>query len=297
MKSMRQRADHRRRQEREQHADDEARAPPRSVNMLRRERPEPAEIDRQQRQDGAELDQHREGLAEGVVAEAEEVLHQQQMAGRGHRQEFGQALDDAEHDRLDQVDMRASWPGAAKASQCMRGSGTARWRRSRRLRACGARPPCGAMQITARQSQQVCVADCALPIVRLPRHVLAGRQLIRAPHADAVPSSASARIRASCGSCSANTASSARLVEERFWERREEFLMLNPAGDHPGAGRGRPAAGAGRRHHRRISRRDAPATKRRPPAAAARRRRSASRCAGWRAGSTTNSTPRSAARW
>ncbi|HKA77863.1 MAG TPA: glutathione S-transferase family protein, partial [Pseudolabrys sp.] len=24
-----------------------------------------------------------------------------------------------------------------------------------------------------------------------------------------------------------------RLVEERFWERREEFLLLNPAGELP----------------------------------------------------------------
>ena len=62
------------------------------------------EIDRQQRQDRAELDQHREGLAEVVVVEAEEVLHQQQMAGRGHRQEFGQALDDAEDERLEKVE-------------------------------------------------------------------------------------------------------------------------------------------------------------------------------------------------
>ena len=61
-----------------------------------RELPERAEIDRQQRQDRAELDQHREGLAEIVVVEAEEALHQQQMPGRGDRKEFGQALDDAE---------------------------------------------------------------------------------------------------------------------------------------------------------------------------------------------------------
>ncbi len=29
----------------------------------------------------------------------------------------------------------------------------------------------------------------------------------------------------------------ARLVEERFWERREEFLTLNPAGTTAGADR------------------------------------------------------------
>ncbi|HEY5167060.1 MAG TPA: glutathione S-transferase N-terminal domain-containing protein, partial [Pseudolabrys sp.] len=34
----------------------------------------------------------------------------------------------------------------------------------------------------------------------------------------------------------------ARLVEERFWERREEFLLLNPAGEIPVlAANGQPA--------------------------------------------------------
>ena len=97
--AVRQRADHRRRQEREQHADDEARRRPFGEHVGR-QRPEPAEIDRQQRQDRAELDQDRERLAEVVVAPAEKMLHQQQMPGRGHRQEFGQALDDAEHAAL-----------------------------------------------------------------------------------------------------------------------------------------------------------------------------------------------------
>ena len=57
-------------------------------------------IDRQQREDRAELDQHREGLAEGLVVEAEEPLDEQQMAGRRYRNEFGQALDDAEDEAL-----------------------------------------------------------------------------------------------------------------------------------------------------------------------------------------------------
>ncbi len=52
--------------------------------------PEADKIDDQQRQDGTELDQHHEGLAEIIVIETEETLHQQQMAGRGHRQELGQ---------------------------------------------------------------------------------------------------------------------------------------------------------------------------------------------------------------
>ena len=39
----------------------------------------------------------------------------------------------------------------------------------------------------------------------------------------------------------------ARLVEERFWERREEFLLLNPAGGTAGAGNRGRAANPGRR--------------------------------------------------
>ena len=87
---------------RDQHADDEA---PVLVVLEHAEKqlPQPREIDRQQRQDRAELDQHREGLAEILVVEAEEMLDQKQMPGRGHRNELGQAFDDAEEDRLDRV--------------------------------------------------------------------------------------------------------------------------------------------------------------------------------------------------
>src|SRR5262249_23653633 len=53
--------------------------------------PDTEKIDRQQREDGAELNQHGEGLAEIVIVEAEEVLDQEQVAGRGHRQELGRS--------------------------------------------------------------------------------------------------------------------------------------------------------------------------------------------------------------
>ena len=69
---VRERADHRRRQKRDQHADDEA-PRRRIVEHAEQQLPQPREIDRQQRQDGAELDQHREGLAEILVVEAEEM--------------------------------------------------------------------------------------------------------------------------------------------------------------------------------------------------------------------------------
>ena len=42
-----------------------------------------------------------------------------------------------------------------------------------------------------------------------------------------------ARIRASSGSCSARSGSRSELKEERVWERRREFLALNPAGTTP----------------------------------------------------------------
>ena len=62
------------------------------------------EIDRQDCQDGAELNQNHEGLAERLVIESEEALDQQQMPGRGHRQEFRQALDDAENECLEKIE-------------------------------------------------------------------------------------------------------------------------------------------------------------------------------------------------
>ena len=88
-----------------------------------------------------------------------------------------------------------------------------------------------------------------------------------------------------------------RLVEERVWERREEFLALNPAGTtpvlveegHP------PVPGAAIIAEYLDETRGAEL--RRAPAAAAPTRPRASRCGGCRAGSTTNSSPRSAARW
>src|SRR5262249_13212874 len=39
-----------------------------------------------------------------VIVEAEEVLDQEQVAGRGHRQELGQALDDAEDEGLEKIE-------------------------------------------------------------------------------------------------------------------------------------------------------------------------------------------------
>ena len=108
------RADDRRRQERDQHADDEA-----ACRLIAehggRDAPKPPEIDGQDRQNGAELDQHHEGLAESVVVEAEETLDQQQMPGRGHRQELGQTLDDAEDEGLEKVESHSSSEEAGKA--------------------------------------------------------------------------------------------------------------------------------------------------------------------------------------
>ena len=79
--AVRERADDRRRQECDQHADDEA-ARGRIGEEAERDLPEPHEIDREDRQDRAELDQHHEGLAELVVVEAEEPFQQQQVPGR-----------------------------------------------------------------------------------------------------------------------------------------------------------------------------------------------------------------------
>ena len=53
---------------------------------------------RQDRQDGAELDQHLEGVVRRV--EADEVPDEELVPRRGDRDELGGALDHGEHDRL-----------------------------------------------------------------------------------------------------------------------------------------------------------------------------------------------------
>lgn len=58
------------------------------------------EIDGDDREDRAKLNQNHEGRGLG---QAEEMPGQQQMTGRAHRQEFGQAFDDAEDERNKQA--------------------------------------------------------------------------------------------------------------------------------------------------------------------------------------------------
>ena len=82
----------------------------RIVEHAEEQLPQPREIDREQSQDGAELDQDVEGLAERFVVEAEKVADQQQMAGRGDRNELGQAFDDAEEYGLDHVQRHGRAP-------------------------------------------------------------------------------------------------------------------------------------------------------------------------------------------
>ena len=68
-------------------------------------RPEGAPVKYHDREDRAELDDDVEGVPLRVVI-AEQGARQDQMPGRGHGQEFGDALDDAEDDR-DQQDGHA----------------------------------------------------------------------------------------------------------------------------------------------------------------------------------------------
>ena len=97
------RADHGCRQEGKQHAEDE---PPRRLLGYEADRDlrDAGKIDRQQGQDGAELNQYRECLAEFFVIEAEEALHQKQVTGGRYRQEFGQSLDHAEDECLEKIE-------------------------------------------------------------------------------------------------------------------------------------------------------------------------------------------------
>ena len=115
----RRRADQGGRQERDQHAEHEA-ARGRIGKHADENFPQLAEIDRQDRKNCAELDQDHEGLSEIVVGEAEEALEHQQMAGGGDRQELGQALDDAENGRLDQVACHHAPQSRDAAESCRR---------------------------------------------------------------------------------------------------------------------------------------------------------------------------------
>src|SRR6266567_4457593 len=75
-------ADYRCRQERDQETDDES--PVLKVRKhAKRDPPQFGEVDHDNREDRAELNQHVEGLPETIVVETEKSRHQQQMTGRG----------------------------------------------------------------------------------------------------------------------------------------------------------------------------------------------------------------------
>jgi hypothetical protein len=89
-------ADDDRGQERDQDADHEAARIGVAPEHADRDVPQFPEIEADDREDRTELNQHREGIPEGALAETEEALREQQMSGRGHRKELGHTLDDAE---------------------------------------------------------------------------------------------------------------------------------------------------------------------------------------------------------
>jgi hypothetical protein len=94
---VRQDADHCRRQERQQHAENEA-ARARIVRYRHGDTRQLDEIDGEDGEDGAELDQDLEGLARR--ADAEEMLGEQQVAGRRHGKKLGQPFDEAKQDHF-----------------------------------------------------------------------------------------------------------------------------------------------------------------------------------------------------
>ncbi len=93
-------ADDHRREEGEQDVADEA-----ELLRLRKHArggaQEAVEVDPADGADRAELDDHLEHLS-GRSSKADQVTHEDQMAGRGNRQELGQALDDPEQQRSEQ---------------------------------------------------------------------------------------------------------------------------------------------------------------------------------------------------
>jgi hypothetical protein len=90
---VRQRADDGGRQEGDQDAGDKAPGA-RIAWQVDQHFPQPGEIDADDGQDGAELDDDLEDLSGRL--EAEEMAEQQDVAGRGDRDEFGQPFDEAE---------------------------------------------------------------------------------------------------------------------------------------------------------------------------------------------------------
>ncbi len=87
------------RQESEKHAEHEA-ARARVPRQIGQNLQQPPEIDGEDGEDRAELDQDLEGLAGRL--EAEEMTGEQYVPGRGNRDEFGQALQQAEHEGVDE---------------------------------------------------------------------------------------------------------------------------------------------------------------------------------------------------
>src|SRR5262249_4393173 len=90
-------ADYGRRQEGDEDADDESPGS-RVARQLLGDPEQTPRIDGDDGEDGAELNQHLEGLAGGF--EAEEVPGEQDVTGRADRNEFRQALERAEQQRV-----------------------------------------------------------------------------------------------------------------------------------------------------------------------------------------------------
>jgi hypothetical protein len=84
------------RQEGDEHADDETAGIGVAREHADRDIPQLPEIESDDRKDRAELNQNSEAVPERPLAEAEEPLRKQEMAGRGDGKELRHALDDAE---------------------------------------------------------------------------------------------------------------------------------------------------------------------------------------------------------
>src|SRR5688572_2402672 len=100
-----QRADDRRRQKRQQNSKHEA-ARRRVGEHSGRNPPQSQEIDREQRENRAELDEDCEGIPERLALrlESEQPSGEQQMTGGRNGDELGEALKDAENDRGDEIE-------------------------------------------------------------------------------------------------------------------------------------------------------------------------------------------------
>ena len=141
---------------------------------------QPAGIEQADGQDGRELDDEHQHV-EALDRVAQEFAGQDQVAGRRDRDELGDALDDAEDQRVEQVAVgqagnsmqvgREGWPGAPQPVNRQDGGGGPQGRSRPR----GQRPPVDPGQDVGEHPLALVVAQQQMPAVEIGDDRAGGR--------------------------------------------------------------------------------------------------------------------------